>query len=672
MSSGHHWTEHKTAQGRVYWYHTINKNSVWEKPAELKTARESALDKTPWKEYKSGDRSYYVHNVTKQSTWSLPQELKHIFDQYPEDVPGTPASTSSFSGVQSPRAIGSPHVAGSPAHSGAAMSPLGPSVGNQGAYSGTPSSFSPSAASGSGTPLNYSSASAPNARLPTRPTNTSSTVADVDFRGDKEGAEAAFIQLLENTRVDVDWTWETTMRAIITDPLYKALKSIAERKAAFAKYIDGLKKKRSEEMLARQEKLKPVFKRAMLSDSRIKSYSSFATVQKLLSSNAAVWREIKSEDEARRLFEVVSEEIQQDENEKEKAIRSRNKDLLLSLLKTFEADVYTRWRDAHRTILESQEFAEDSDLKSMDVGDMLVVFSDLMKDIERDAEEAKKREAVLRKRKERKNREEYKAFLQELKAEGKVHARSTWGQVFPLLKDDGRFLRVVGQAGSSPLDMLYDLVDEIDLELASQTALILEHISSRGHSLTAKTNQEEFNDWVKDTDVPRDALQQIYSAQITMLKEEEDHRAMEGQRRLERKYRHQIEDLRDAFKKVEPALDLDADYESIVDTIKELPEFKDAVTSDEGIPRWAWSKFVRRQKEKELERLEQASYHKSRYVGDDSSSSRKRKSYSERRDHRDSFADKVDSARSAVPAAGDDSQKRVRRDDESEPEEGEV
>lgn len=70
------WTEHRNAQGRVYWYHQAEKRSVWEKPSELKTAKERAIDSTPWKEYQSGERKYYVHSVTKESSWSLPKELK--------------------------------------------------------------------------------------------------------------------------------------------------------------------------------------------------------------------------------------------------------------------------------------------------------------------------------------------------------------------------------------------------------------------------------------------------------------------------------------------------------------------------------------------------------------------------------------------------------------------
>ena len=36
----------------------------------------------------------------------------------------------------------------------------------------------------------------------------------------------------------MDWTWEQTMREIITHPIYRALKTPSERKAAFHAYLD--------------------------------------------------------------------------------------------------------------------------------------------------------------------------------------------------------------------------------------------------------------------------------------------------------------------------------------------------------------------------------------------------------------------------------------------------
>lgn len=56
-----------------------------------------------------------------------------------------------------------------------------------------------------------------------------------------EEGEKAFMHLLRKAGVDAGWTWDQTMRAIITDPLYKALSTLAEKKAAWQKVCNPLR-----------------------------------------------------------------------------------------------------------------------------------------------------------------------------------------------------------------------------------------------------------------------------------------------------------------------------------------------------------------------------------------------------------------------------------------------
>jgi pre-mRNA-processing factor 40 len=53
----------------------------------------------------------------------------------------------------------------------------------------------------------------------------------------KEQAENAFIEFLEASGVQADWTWEQTMRVLIQFPMYRALKTTTERREAFEKFI---------------------------------------------------------------------------------------------------------------------------------------------------------------------------------------------------------------------------------------------------------------------------------------------------------------------------------------------------------------------------------------------------------------------------------------------------
>jgi pre-mRNA-processing factor 40 len=72
----------------------------------------------------------------------------------------------------------------------------------------------------------------PTGILPARPNLPEDPVIPHNGFATYEEGEKAFFHLLRKAGVDATWTWEQTMRTIITDPLYKALNTLAERKAA--------------------------------------------------------------------------------------------------------------------------------------------------------------------------------------------------------------------------------------------------------------------------------------------------------------------------------------------------------------------------------------------------------------------------------------------------------
>jgi pre-mRNA-processing factor 40 len=73
--------------------------------------------------------------------------------------------------------------------------------------------------------------------LPPRPNMPDDPIIPAAGFATAEEAEKAFVHLLKKAGVDATWTWDRTMRAIITDPLYKALGTLAEKKAAWEKVI---------------------------------------------------------------------------------------------------------------------------------------------------------------------------------------------------------------------------------------------------------------------------------------------------------------------------------------------------------------------------------------------------------------------------------------------------
>ena len=77
--------------------------------------------------------------------------------------------------------------------------------------------------------------SANQSALPVRPNLPEDPVIPHNGFATVEEGEKAFMHLLRKAGVDANWTWDQTMRTIITDPLYKALNTLAEKKAAWQK-----------------------------------------------------------------------------------------------------------------------------------------------------------------------------------------------------------------------------------------------------------------------------------------------------------------------------------------------------------------------------------------------------------------------------------------------------
>jgi pre-mRNA-processing factor 40 len=76
---------------------------------------------------------------------------------------------------------------------------------------------------------------APTSILPARPNLPDDPVIPHNGFATVEEGEKAFMHLLRKAGVEVNWMWDQTMRTIITDPLYKALNTLAEKKAAWQK-----------------------------------------------------------------------------------------------------------------------------------------------------------------------------------------------------------------------------------------------------------------------------------------------------------------------------------------------------------------------------------------------------------------------------------------------------
>ena len=163
----------------------------------------------------------------------------------------------------------------------------------------------------------------------------------------------------------------------------------------------------------------------------------------------------------------------------------------MALLKKLNDDVLTRWRQAHVMLVDSEEWAADDDLHNLPYLDILLAFEDYSRVRERVFEDQMRREQVEKRRRERKAGNGFKVgilstlflefvynmyphieLLRELVESGTIKAWSKWKDVYPLFRDDERYLNLLGKPGSNPIELFWDAVEVLDQALDKKVDIV--------------------------------------------------------------------------------------------------------------------------------------------------------------------------------------------------------
>ena len=281
-----------------------------------------------------------------------------------------------------------------------------------------------------------------------------------------EEAEAAFLKLLRRNNVDPSATWEQVMRSIIKDPQYRALKDPKDRKAAFEKYAVEVRVQEKDRAKERLEKLHKDFATMLRSHPEIKHYTRWKTARPIIEGET-IFRSSNDDDERRQLFEDYIIELKKANMERETATRKAAMDELIEILKGLDLEPYTRWSEAQGIIQSNQRFQGDQKFKSLTKSDMLTAFENHIKSLEKTFNDARQQQKNQKSRRERQNRDRFLVLLHELKDANKIKAGSKWSQIHSFIAADDRYLAMLGQSGSTPLDLFWDMVEEEERALRS-------------------------------------------------------------------------------------------------------------------------------------------------------------------------------------------------------------
>ena len=428
------------------------------------------------------------------------------------------------------------------------------------------------------------------------PTVTAHQNADPEYSTFEE-AEAAFIKLLRRCNVQPDWSWEQTMRATIKDPQYRALKDPKDRKTAFEKYAIEVRMQEKDRAKERLAKLRSDFSTMLKSHPEIRHYTRWKTARPIIEGET-IFRSTNDDTERRQLFEEYIIELKKANIEREAVVRKSAMDELVGILKALDLEPYTRWSEAQETIQSHKKFQADEKFKTLSKSDILTAFENHIKSLERTFNDERQREKNSKQRRERQNRDRYVDLLRELKDQGKIKAGTKWMEILPKVHEDPRYVAILGQPGSTPLDLFWDMVEEEERALRLIRNDVYDVLEDKRYEITPRTTLQQFMD-VMSTDrrtapLSPDTLTLIFNRLLEKVLrriEEDKHASERHQRKL-------IDALRSKIKHLDrPVITTSTTFDSIRPHISHFDEFKALETDD--LRKQAFDKVLRRLKEKE-------------------------------------------------------------------------
>ena len=291
-----------------------------------------------------------------------------------------------------------------------------------------------------------------------------------------------FKEKLKNLGITVTWKWEDVSRILFNEPEWKAIRTFSEKRNLFNEYINELKNKEREEIYLKREKNKSKFRQLLSEDNTINSDSTYTEVMSRLSYDER-WRSV-DEKEREDIFEDYIDLIYKKEEEEWKKEREVKKKLFLEKLKFKKIKSDTLWKNI------CIEFKDDPVFASMEKIDRIQAFADYITTLE--AEE-KKEKKEKEKYQGYLNREKFRELLQICVEEKKLNIDTKWNEYVYEIKDREEYLNMLGQEGSTPLELFQDKKNELKKDYKKVKKIFKEIINKNKIEIKYQTSFEEFD-----------------------------------------------------------------------------------------------------------------------------------------------------------------------------------
>jgi pre-mRNA-processing factor 40 len=173
--------------------------------------------------------------------------------------------------------------------------------------------------------------------------------------------------------------------------------------------------------------------------------------------------------------------------------------------------------------------------------------------------------------------------------EGIIIEGTKWKEIIPLFKDDERFLNMLGQPGSNPLELFWDIVDALEIDFRLKRDYVLDVLEEKRYEVSESAPYQDFKS-LMSTDqrtsvIPNDLLKRIFE---NLVNKSRRHTSSRQSRKKPDAFRSLLRHMSEVT------------YESTWDEIRPLvvnkEEFKALELEEERLV--VFEKVIRRLKEK--------------------------------------------------------------------------
>lgn len=406
------WSEHKTDDGRAYYFNRETNETTYEKPDALKTPAERSLGKCPWTEHKGdGGRTYYFNTETQESVWEEPEELTKykaalaqiLAQQQQQKQQAAAAVTSAAAAAllgSAASSVASAAAAGARAKAHAAGG-AGGSKGGKGAGGGGGKGGAAAAA-----------AAAAEAALGPGP--------DWKPADSQAGQIADFRAMLTQRGVNPDLKWQDIVAQIERDPRFEALSAKGLRKQTWAEWTNTRRKELVAEQRVRGAHAREALVDMLSAHPKPLSSGSYEEAEAEMTDEPRWWA-VEDEAERRRLFADWAERALRDEAARvQKRMREQETALEALLARDTRIGLHSTWAEVKDMLAGEPAFEQLPRTARLDV------FKRFIERVDREDKERQRRsraEAAARRR------DAVSALIKHLEQAteaGRLHYRSQW------------------------------------------------------------------------------------------------------------------------------------------------------------------------------------------------------------------------------------------------------